>query len=114
VAIGAVPFNSQLRALLSGSHWRLEWATDTETAMERMKSEPVPVLICDAGSWEEAVKASGHVARPPTVLVFTAAPNDKEWLAVLAAGASYVDTRRLGARHLFSLLNHAWRVWNKE
>ena len=42
------------------------------------------------------------------------APNDKEWLAALAAGACYVDTRHLDARHLFSLLNHAWRVWNKE
>ena len=114
VAIGAVPFNSQLRAFLSGSHWHLEWAANTEAAIERLKSEPAPVVICDPGSWQEVVKASGKVARPPTVFVLTAAPSDKEWLEVLAAGACYVDTRRLDARHLFSLLNHAWRVWNKE
>ena len=114
VAIGAVPFNSQLRALLSGSHWNLEWAANAEAAIERLKYEPVPVLICDTSSWEKVVKASRNVSRPPTVFVFTAAPNDKEWLEALAAGACYVDVRRLDARHLFSLLNHAWRLWNKE
>jgi CheY-like chemotaxis protein len=114
VAIGDVPFNPQLRALLSGSHWHLESAANTEAAIERLKQEPTPVLICPANKWEEVVKATRKVSRPPTVFVFTAAPNDKQWLEALAAGACYVDTRRLDARHLFSLLNHAWRVWNKE
>ena len=59
-------------------------------------------------------KGHGKGIASPDVFVFTAAPNDKEWLEALAAGACYVDMRRLDARHLFSLLNHAWRVWNKE
>jgi hypothetical protein len=114
VAVGAVPFKSQLRSLLSGSHWNLEWEANGKAAIERLVREPVPVLICDADSWEEVVKASRNLPRPPTVFVFTAAPDDVEWLKALAAGGIYVDVRRLDARHLFSLLNHAWRVWNKE
>jgi CheY-like chemotaxis protein len=114
VAVGAVPFKAQLRALLSGSHWNLEWEATAKAAIERLKSDPFPVLICDAGAWEEVVHASRNLPRPPTVFVFTAAPDDGEWLKALAAGACYVDARRLDARHLFSLLNHAWRVWNKE
>ena len=114
VAIGAVPFNSQLRAFLTGSHWHLEWEANAEAAIDRLKHDPAPVVICDPRSWKEALRISRNVSRPPTIFVFTDAPNDQEWLEVLAAGASYVDTRRLDARHLFSLLNHAWRIWNKE
>jgi hypothetical protein len=114
VAIGAVPLNSQLRALLSGSHWNLEWAANPEAAIERLNREPVPVVISDAESWGVVVEASRKVPRPPTVFVFATKPDDKQWLDVLAAGACYVDSRHLDARHLFSLLNHAWRVWNKE
>ena len=114
VAIGAVPFNSQLRAFLTGSHWSLEWVANTEAAIERLRSEPAPVLICDAPAWREVVEASRKLPRPPTVFVLTTKPNDEEWLDALAAGACYVDARRLDARHLFSLLNHAWRVWHKE
>jgi hypothetical protein len=109
-----VPFNQQLRAYLAGSHWCLEWTATTEAAVERLKNEPAPILICDCASWRQVIDASRNLPRPPAVFVFTDAPNDQEWLAVLAAGGSYIDTRRLDARHLFSLFNHAWRVWHKE
>jgi len=92
----------------------MEFAETIEGAMERLKREPAPVVICDAASWEKVVEASRNVPRPPTVFVLTTAPNDKQWLEALAAGACYLDTRHLEARHLFSLLNHAWRVWHKE
>jgi len=107
-----MPFSEHLRHLLQGSHSNCEQSADIEHAAERLNHGNVPVVLCGANGWREVVAGASRATHPPQVLVFDEKPDDGEWRAALAEGACYVDARRLDAPRLFSLLNHAWRVWN--
>ncbi|GEM_PF-5087220 len=86
---------------------------DFEHAAERFAKSNVPVVLCGADQWREVLSGANRAPHPPQVLVFDEHPSDREWRDAIAAGACYVDARHLNAPHLFSLLNHAWRVWNR-
>ncbi len=111
--VGTTPLSEHLRHLLQGSHWNFEQSADLEHAAERLISGNVPVVLCGAKGWREVVAKTSLASRPPQVLVLDEKPTDAEWRDALAEGACYVDARHLDAPHFFSLLNHAWRIWNQ-
>ena len=113
LVVGSTPLGEHLRNLLRGSHWNFEQSTDVEHAADRLSNGTISVVLCDASEWREVMAGASRASHPPQVLVFDPKPNDSEWREAIASGACYVDARRLDAPHLFSLLNHAWRVWNK-
>jgi len=86
---------------------------DFEDAAERLSISNYPVVLCGADRWREVVAGASRASHPPQVLVFDEKPTDCEWRDAITEGASYVDARHLSAPHLFTLLNHAWRVWNR-
>jgi hypothetical protein len=114
LVVGNTPLDGRLRSLLRGSRWNLENATGIEEAIARLTKRPAAAVLCGAREWRDFLNAAWRrLEHPPVVLVLSTSPTDSEWMEVLEAGANYVDARNLDATGLFSLLNHAWRVWSK-
>jgi hypothetical protein len=113
LVVGSTPLGAHLRNLLLSSHWNFEQTSDIEHAADRLSNGDVPVVLCGANGWREVVAGASRMSHPPQVLVFDEKPDDREWRDAIASGACYVDARHLDAPRLFSLLNHAWRVWNR-
>lgn len=114
LVIGPVPLDPQLRRSFRNSTWTLERAEDLIHAIERLRANTVPVVLCGAADWRAVREATRSLNRPPVVFALAQQPTNEDWFDAIEKGVWYVDTRQSDAGHLFALLNHAWRLWTEE
>jgi DNA-binding response OmpR family regulator len=107
-----------LRHIFSHSNWHFERVCSCEEALDRVRRQPPPVIICSRqlpdGSWHEVLAEAARADCPPRVIV-TAHPSDESlWAEILDLGAYDLLARPFEAGEVIRVVSLAWRQWRHE
>jgi len=112
------PFESDLillSNLISHSNWSHCAAKTAAEAREKLRSENVNVVLCDAdlpdGNWETVLEIAGSQPTPPEVVVLSRCPDERLWATVLNLGAWDVLTKPILSKEFYRTVHHAFRHW---
>lgn len=96
--------------MFARSQWKLEREADLESALERLAQERFPVVFCNGSEWKKVVEGLARVDHPPMVIALSDNPSNEDWLQAVTSHVCMLETKRLAAPEIFSLLSHAWRI----
>lgn len=105
-----------LKTIFMRSNWNLRSAFSCADAIELLRSEPIPVVICDGdlpdGSWQKLVENTGHMPARPRVIVSVRNPDEHLWNDVLRDGGYDLLAMPWAAREVLKTISLAWRSWD--
>jgi DNA-binding response OmpR family regulator len=99
----------------SRSNWRLYSVRTCEEALELLRAEPIPVVVCDhdrtAGGWRTILDRIQALNAPPRLIVTAREPNERLWAQVLEAGGYDLLATPWDSREVLKVISLAWRAW---
>ena len=105
-----------LRAIFSRSNWSLRSAFSCADALELLRREPFPVVICNGdlpdGSWQKLVDNSEGMTSRPRVIVSSRNPDERLWTDVLRDGGYDLLAMPWKGREVMKTISLAWRSWD--
>ena len=113
LVIGPPNLEAPLHNMFARSQWKLEREADLDSALKRLARERFPVVFCNGSEWKEVVAGLARVDHPPMapmVIALSDDPTNEDWLQAVTSHVCMLETKRLAAPELFSLLSHAWRI----
>jgi DNA-binding response OmpR family regulator len=121
VVLAVTPFPDDqrlLRTLFSRSNWELKIVRTQQEAAEVLRTEPVPVVICENilpdGGWRGVADAADAFGSRPRVLVTSRCADESLWCEVLEQGAYDCLSKPFRSEEVFRLVSLAWRSWRSE
>jgi DNA-binding response OmpR family regulator len=90
----------ELHAIFAHSRWRLDTVGSLTDALNFLRAETVPVLICDInlpdGSWLDVLRGLAHLNDPPRPIAVVASPAASCLLGLDALNVGACDVVELG------------------
>jgi len=115
------PFESDhcvLRQVFSHSNWQLRVAVDCQQALDQIREEMVPVVICSADShpdwWKKIVQETASWPHPPRVVVFSRLADERLWADVIHHGGYTLLDSPFDMRDIVTNVSLAWHSWYHE
>jgi DNA-binding response OmpR family regulator len=112
--------HQKLSYIFSQSKWQLAHAFSCDEAVQSVKSQPFPVLICEkdlAGQcWRSMLRRLRFLAlKPePRLVVSARLADDQLWSEVLNLGGYNVLEKPFDKHEVFWVVSHAWLDWKSE
>jgi DNA-binding response OmpR family regulator len=98
-----------------GTRWTLAATDDVPSAAARLRSEKVPILLCDqnsaAGNWKDVLESTGGFSSPPMVIVTSRTADEYLWAEALNLGAYDVLSKPYHPAEVVRVLSMAWLHW---
>jgi DNA-binding response OmpR family regulator len=107
-----------LRHIFSHSNWHFERVCSCGEALDRLRRQPSPVIICARhlpdGTWREVLAEVSRMECPSRVIV-TAHPSDESlWAEVLDLGAYDLLGKPFEPSEVIRVVSLAWRQWRHD
>ncbi len=110
--------HESLRNILQHSRWQQHGAQTQTGALEFLRHDPVPVVICDSdlpdGSWKDVLAELGEMPRPPLMVVTSRLADERLWSEALNLGAYNVLAKPLNSKEVFHVVSLAWLLWKRQ
>ena len=107
--------NALRKIFQTRSNWTLYSAFNCEEAIQVLRRQPIPVVICERGSgncdWRFLLERTATMASPPRVILATQEANDGAWSEVLQRGGYDLLAIPWESRRVFRVVCLAWRSW---
>ncbi len=104
-----------LRAIFGHSNWTLYTATTLAEAVDLLRYNSIPVVICERdlpdGTWKDVLASAGSFPRPPHVLVTSRLADERLWAEVLNIGGYDVLAKPFVPAEVFRTISLAWLNW---
>jgi DNA-binding response OmpR family regulator len=105
----------RLREILAQGNWKLYEASDCCEALALLRSERVPVLLCECdhadGGWEDLLRATTGRPDPPSLIVFSRLADEYLWVRVLNTGGFDVLITPFDPEEVLRVVFAAWSRW---
>ena len=116
LAVSSSPADrGRLREILSQANWKLHEASDCSEALEMLRDQSVPVLLCERdhadGNWEDLLTATARLPAPPKLIVFSRLADDSLWAMVLNLGGFDVLITPFEPEEVLRVTFSAWSRW---
>ena len=107
--------HQQLQRIIRHSNWRLHRAGSQAEALESLRENCTPVVICESelpdGSWKEMHSELRQLPQPPSLVVTSRLADERLWSEVLNLGAYNVLAKPLDQQEVFHVVSLAWLFW---
>jgi CheY-like chemotaxis protein len=126
----AVGTHALFTKAFESSNWRLEAAATPAEALQRLRQNPMAVVIYEdmdapclrpvareepeQESWLELLIQTRHLHRPPKVIVASRRADDRMWAEVLHQGGYDVLPLPLESAEVLRTVSTAWLEWRHE
>ncbi len=104
-----------LRSIIGHSNWTLYTASNRSEALELLRDNNIPVIICERdlpdGTWKDVLAEVGSFSRPPHLLVTSRLADDRLWAEVLNVGGYDVLAKPFVPAEVFRTISLAWLNW---
>src|SRR6476660_9712927 len=101
--------------MFSYSSWSLHQADSVTEAMQRLRLDPVPVVLCERslsdGDWKDLLTAMAIVPEPSNLIVMAKHPDDRLWAEALNVGAYDVLSKPFDTKEVFRVIGLAGTNW---
>lgn len=98
-----------------GTRWTLAATEDVSAATARLRSERVPIVLCEretvAGSWKDMLESVGAFPAPPLLIVTSRTADEYLWAEALNLGAYDVLSKPYHPAEVVRVLSMAWLHW---
>ena len=105
----------QLQAILRHSKWQQYGARTRAAALELLRQNPVPVVVCESdlpdGSWKELLTQLNGLPHAPMLVVTSRFADELLWSEALNLGAYNVLAKPLHSAEVFHVVSLAWLMW---
>jgi DNA-binding response OmpR family regulator len=106
----------RLREILSQGNWELHEASGCSQALALLRSQRIPVLLCERGhadsGWKELLEATARLPAPPNLIVFSRLADESLWAEVLNLGGFDVLMRPFEPEEVLRVTFAAWSRWD--
>jgi DNA-binding response OmpR family regulator len=107
-----------LEHIFSHSNWHLGRVCSCGAALDRMRRQPPPVIICSLhlpdGTWREVLAEAARAACPSRVIVAAHASDEGLWAEVLDLGAYDLFSKPFEPNEVIRVVSLAWRQWRHD
>ena len=109
--------HQDLRDILKHSNWQQYDARTQGEAIEFLRKNPIPVVICESelpdGAWQDVLSQLGRMQCPPLLVVTSRKTDDRLWSEALNLGAYNVLAKPLNVKEVFHVVGLAWLSWKR-
>ncbi len=106
-----------LRTILRHSNWQPESARTHAEAMEYLRKNTTPVVICEShgleGSWKELLAHFTRMQRPPLLVVTSLFADERLWSEALNLGAYNVLAKPFSTNEVLHVIGFAAQAWER-
>lgn len=107
-----------LANIFSHSKWRLDCVQTSESGIQFLRENDVPVVICScdlpADAWKRVLAEASSQPVPPRVIVASPEGGDELWSEVLALGGYDLLAEPFYGPEVVRVVSLAWRQWKHE
>ncbi len=105
-----------LLEILQPSDWAVYWTLNYKDAIQVLRSESVPVALCERelpeGDWRSFAAEAQSLSQPPRIIVTAAHTDEGLWLEALNLGAHDVLRKPFDAAEVIRIVSCARQFWN--
>ena len=106
-----------LEEIASRNRWRLSLAHSSAQAVERLKSEPIGVVLCDrdipGADWRELMKVLRCCSPNSCVILISGVNDDYLWEEVIRMGGYDVIQKPFQEPQILPAVTLAWSYWKR-
>src|SRR5579862_423535 len=106
-----------LRAILRNSNWQPESARTQAEALEYVRHNVTPVVLCESGladgTWKDLLAQFARMKCPPLLVVMSRFADERLWSEVLNLGAYNVLAKPLSSGEVFHVVGVAVQAWER-
>jgi DNA-binding NtrC family response regulator len=102
-------------SLCPNSKWKLTTSHTAESALETVRCDPIPILLCgcdhEPNIWKEMLDALTPLANPPLLIVTSRTADERLWAEALNLGAYDVLAKPYDQAEVIRVVSLAWLHW---
>jgi DNA-binding NtrC family response regulator len=99
-----------------GGMWRVESSFTPRAAMERLRAERIPIVLCandpHSEAWKEMLDHLAALPEPPCLIVTSQQADDRLWVEALNLGAYDVLAKPFDRSEVLRTVGNAWQHWS--
>lgn len=104
-------------SLCPNSKWTLATSPTAESAIETIRRNPIPILICGCdhrpNTWKEMLEALSPLSNPPFMIVTSRTADERLWAEALNLGAYDVLAKPYDQAEVVRIVSLAWLHWKE-
>ena len=109
--------HASLQSMFRRSNWRLYGVGTLAEALDRMRVQQIPVLLCEHrlpdGDWKDALRALEDLPCPPSLIVTSSLADESLWAEVLNLRGYDVLAKPIDPSELYRIIPLAWWHWKR-
>ena len=106
-----------LGAILSRSNWRIYHAWNCKEALDLLRQERIPVVVCERdladGCWKDVLNHLWNCEDAPMLIVTSRHADDHLWAEVLNLGGYDVLAKPFATEEVVRIISLAWLQWKQ-
>jgi DNA-binding response OmpR family regulator len=110
--------SSDLCEILGQSGWQQHDARTKREALEFLRDNPTPIVICESeladGTWKDVLSEIAALESPPALVVTSRLADDALWAEVLHLGGFNVLSKPLDTKEVMHVVSYGGMLWKRQ